>query len=219
MNLYIKSSLLTVLPICAALLLAGCGAASPTDASVPAGGRPSLPTGAEVRHPPAPAGNPVFLSLLSEAGDSYYQVAVTSSSVVTSINPAKWRGKEVGKTTESTTLVPTGATLAANSEPTAQVLLLSWVMWQDANSNGTREASEALPLMSHDRAVYTDKAVTVSFVTATPNMKQTQSFTAGWSHAAHFVYLPQDSATYQRTLLSDTLQRYELHEPTAITSQ
>lgn len=106
-----------------------------------------------------------------------------------------------------------------SSEPTAQVLLLHWVMWQDANSNGTREAGEELPLLSHDRAVYADKAVTLSFLTATPNMKQTWTFAAGWSRAAHFVYLPEDSKTYQRTLSTDLLQRYELHEPTAITSQ
>ena len=47
----------------------------------------------------------------------------------------------------------------------------------------------------------------------------TWNFAAGWSRAAHYVYLPEDRSTYQRSLSSDPVQRYELHEPTDITSQ
>ena len=204
--------LLSALPVCVALLLAGCGAGTSTSAvpATPGGGAPALPTGAEVRHPAAPTGNPVYLNLLSDGGESFYQVAVKAGDTSTAVNPAKWRG---------TALVPAGANSVSNCEPSAQVLLLRWAMWQDTNSNGTRDAGEDLPLMSHDRAAYADKAVTLSFLTAAPNMKQTWNFAAGWSRAAHYVYLPDDSSTYQRSLSSDPVQRYELHELTPITSQ
>ena len=213
--------LLSALPVCVALLLAGCGAGTSISAvpTTPGGGAPALPTGAEVRHPAAPTGNPVYLNLLSDGGESFYQVAVKAGDTSTAVNPAKWRGKEVGKTGALTALVPAGANSVSNSEPSAQVLLLRWAMWQDTNSNGTRDAGEDLPLMSHDRAAYADKAVTLSFLTAAPNMKQTWNFAAGWSRAAHYVYLPDDSTTYQRSLSSDPVQRYELHELTPITSQ
>lgn len=130
----------------------------------------------------------------------------------------------MGETGALTALLPAGASGVSNSEPAAQVLLLRWVKWQDSNSNGVRDAGEDLPLMSHDRAVYADTAVKLSFQTATPNMKQSWTFAAGWSRAAHYVYLPEDSAvyqsaTYQRRLSSDPVQRYELHEPTPVTSQ
>ena len=213
--------MLSTLTVCTALLLAACGSStvSAPTAATPGGGAPALPTGAEVRHPAAPTGNPVFLTLLSDSGESFYQVAVKAGDTSTAVNPAKWRGKEVGKTGALTALVPAGASGVSNSEPTAQVLLLRWAMWQDANSNGAREVGEDLPLMSSDRAVYADKAVTLGFQTAAPNMKQTWNFAAGWSRAAHYVYLPDDSATYQRSLSSDPVQRYELHEPTPVTSQ
>ena len=212
--------LLTALPVCTALLLAGCGSSTtPAVAANPGGGAPALPTGAEVRHPAAPGGNPVFLNLLSDAEDSYYQVAVRAGDTSMAVNPVKWRGKETGKTGALTALLPAGASGVSNSEPAAQVLLLHWVMWQDANSNGARDAGEDLPLMSSDRAVYADKAVTVDFKTASPDMQQHWNFAAGWSRAAHYVYLPEDNSTYQRSLSSDPVQRYELHEPTPITSQ
>jgi hypothetical protein len=216
----VKRLLPMVLPLCSALLLAGCGGGSGSVASTPAlpgGGAPALPTGAEVRHPAAPVGNPVYLSLMSDADESFYQVAVKAGDTVTAINPVKWRGKEVGKTVDVSTLIPAGAVQAPTSA--SQVLLLHWAMWQDANSNGARDAGETLPLLSHDRAVYSDKAGTATFRTATPNMDQNWNFTQGWSRAAHYVYLPEDSSAYQRSLASDPVQRYELHEPTDITSQ
>ena len=216
-----RALLLSALPICTALLLAGCGTSTSVSGvpSVPGGGAPALPSGAEVRHPAAPTGTPVFLTLLSDSGESFYQVAVEAGATSTEVDPARWRGKSVGKTAALTALLPARASGVSNSEPTAQVLLLRWAMWQDANSNGAREVGEDLPLMSSDRAVYTDKAVTLGFQTTAPNMQQTWNFAAGWSRAAHYVYLPDDSATYQRSLSSDPVQRYELHEPTPITSQ
>ena len=215
-----RALLLSALPACTALLLAGCGSSTTSGvAATPGGGAPALPTGAEVRHPAAPTGNPVYLNLLSDGGESFYQVAVKAGDTSTAVDPARWRGKAAGKTGALTALVPAGATAVSNSEPAAQVLLLRWAMWQDANSNGVRDAGEDLPLMSSDRAVYADKAVTLSFQTAAPDMKQTWTFAAGWSRAAHYVYLPDDSATYQRSLNSDPVQRYELHEPTPVTSQ
>lgn len=212
---------LLALPAGLVLLLASCGSGSGSVASpsaaTPGGGAPALPSASEVRHPAAPAGTPVFLSLLSDGGESFYQVAVKAGDTSTAINPARWRGKEAGKTVDIATLIPAGA--VQTSVPSAQVLLLHWVMWQDVNSSGVRDAGEALPLLSHDRAAYSDRAVAVSFQTATPNMKQTWNFAQGWSRAAQYVYLPEDSKTYQRSLSTDPLQRYELHEPTDITSQ
>lgn len=205
------------LALLAALLSAGlaaCSSASP--AAVPVGGRPGLPTGAEVRHPAAPAG--AYLNLLSDAGESFYQVSVKAGDTVTTVDPAKWRGKETGKTGPVAGLVPAGATSVVVSDA-AQVLTLHWIMWQDSNSNGAREDSEVLPLMSHDRAVYADKAVTVEFKTATPDMQQHWTLAAGWSRAAHFVYLPSGSSTYRRSLSTDLVQHYELHVPTPSTSQ
>ena len=78
-----------------------------------------------MRHPAAPTGNPVYLNLLSDGGESFYQVTVKASDTSTAVNPAKWRGKEVGKTGALTALVPAGASSVSNSEPSAQVLLLN----------------------------------------------------------------------------------------------
>ncbi len=93
-----------------------------------------------------------------------------------------------------------------------------FVAYTDSNRNGLPESSE-VRYMTHDVLSYADKTVTLSFLTAAPNMKQTWNFAAGWSRAAHYVYLPDDSATYLRSLNSDPVQRYELHEPTPFTSQ
>ena len=206
-----------VLALALGLTLSACSQGT----TAPTGGRPELPTGAEVRHPATPAGAPVYLNLLSDAGESFYQTVSVPGSTATTVDPTAWRGKEAGKTTPATALVPAGATNVVLSDPAAQVLTLRWVMWQDANSSGAREESETLPLMSHDRAVYADKAVTASFRTATPDMEQRWTFAGGWSRAAHYVYLPlpTSNTTYRRSLSSDTLQRYELHVPTPVTSQ
>ncbi|MFC4454327.1 hypothetical protein [Deinococcus sonorensis] len=201
-----------LLPLLLPVVLAACGSASPSLN----GGRPDLPTGAEVRHPGVPGGATVYLNLLSDAGESYYQTSAVAGSTSTTVDPTAWRGKESGKTAALPTLVPADATV---SDPGAQVLLLHWVMWQDSNSDGVRQPTEQLALMSHDRVAYVSKAVTISFKTATPDMQQRWTLASGWSRAAHFVYLPSGSSTYQRTLTSTTLERYELHVPTPVTSQ
>ena len=195
-------------------LLTACsaGTASPT------GTRPDLPTGAEVRHPAAPSGSPVYLSLLSDSGESFYQTSVAAGASSTTVDPSKWLGKEVGKTETVSALVPESATNLKFSYASAQVLLLHWVIWQDKNSNGKLDDGESLPLLSHDRVVYAAEPVSVSFTTPSPKMNQTWTFAKGWSRAAHFVYLPQDTATYQRSLTTTLPQRFELHLPTPITS-
>ena len=103
--------LLSALPVCAALLLAGCGSSTSVSGvpSIPGGGAPALPSGAEVRHPAAPTGNSVYLTLLSDNGESFYQVAVKEGATSTEVDPAKWRGKAVGKTGVLTALLPAGA--------------------------------------------------------------------------------------------------------------
>lgn len=200
------------------MLVVGLAACSQS-ATSPTGGRPDLPTGAEVRYPAAPGGTPVYLSLLSDAGESFYQVTAAAGSTATTVDPSLWRGREAGKTAAISALLPTGATNVVASEPSAQVLALRWVMWQDRNSDGVRQDSEVLPLLSHDRVVYADRPVTLRFTTATPDMAQRWTFAAGWTRAAHLVYLPSGSGTYIRTLSSDPLQRYELHLLTPVTSQ
>jgi hypothetical protein len=196
------------------LILTACGGGTPAGT----GGRPALPTGVEVRHPPAPTGASVYLNLLTEAGESVYQTAVTAASTRTEVNPAFWQSNS-GLAQPVETLLPAGATNVKVSAPGTPVLLLHWLMWQDRNSNGTRDPDEALDLMTHDRAVYAVGAVTVSFTTAEPNTAQRWQFAGGWGRAEHYVYLPQGSATYRRSLASQGLQRYELHVPTPVTSQ
>ena len=70
----------------------------------------------------------MYLNLLSDGSESFYQVAVKVGDTSTAVNPARWRGKEVGKTGALIALVPTGASSVSNSEPSAQVLLLRWAM-------------------------------------------------------------------------------------------
>ena len=195
-------------------LLTACsgGTASPT------GTVPDLPTGAEVRHPAAPAGSPVYLSLLTDAGESLYQTAVAAGETVTSVDPAKWQGKETGRTVRADTLAPAGASNINLSAADTQVLLLHWTLWQDANNDGTLNDGEALALLTHDRVAYSSAPLTLSFQTADPKMNQSWQLAQGWSRAAHFVYLPNGSTTYQRSLNSALPQRYDLHLPTPITS-
>ncbi|WP_161882170.1 hypothetical protein [Deinococcus alpinitundrae] len=197
-----------------ASLLSACSAGTAS----PSGTRPELPTGAEVRHPAASSGSPVYLSLLSDSGESFYQTSVAAGQTVTTVDPSKWQGKEAGKTGEVSALVPTDATNLKFSNTSAQVLLLHWAIWQDKNSNGKLEDGEDLALITHDRVVYAAEPVSVSFTTASPKMNQTWTFTKGWSRAEHFVYLPQDTDTYERSLETKLPQRYELHQPTPITS-
>ncbi|THF83634.1 hypothetical protein E7T09_21680 [Deinococcus sp. KSM4-11] len=203
--------MLGVLP----LGLMACSASS----GAPNGGRPPLPTGAEVRFPAAP-GN-AYLNLLTDAGESVYQISVPSGSTSAEVDPAKWAGATTeAKAQPVASLLPAGVTGTPTiSTPTAKVLLLHWLMWQDKNTNGTREAGEDLAVLSHDRVAYASAAVTVDFTTATPDMHQTWTLSSGWSRAEHFVFLPENQTTYQRTLSSSTLNRTTLHLPTPETSQ
>ncbi|MPY66669.1 hypothetical protein F8S09_08175 [Deinococcus sp. SDU3-2] len=196
------------------LALTACGAGP----SSPTGGRPELPTGVEVRHPAAPAGTTVYLNLLTESGESVYQQAVTAGATRTEVNPALWR-EQSGRARPIEDWLPEGADDLQVSAPGTPVLLLHWVMWQDRDGNGQRAAGETLDLMTHDRAVYAEKAVTVTFKTAAPDMRQQWQFAAGWSRAEHYVYLPSGQSTYRRSLQTQGLGRYELHVPTPITSQ
>ena len=84
--------LLSALPVCTAPLLAGCGSNSvpaPT-AATPGSGAPALPTGAEMRHPAAPTGNPVYLNLLSDGGESFYQVIRIPINPLSSATSGSW---------------------------------------------------------------------------------------------------------------------------------
>ena len=197
-----------------ALVLAACGAAP----SAPDGGRPPLPTGVEVRFPAAPAGS--FLTLVTAQGESVYEVPVPAGTTVLAVNPARWAGASA-RAQELSTLLPAGMVAGSltQSTPGARVTLLEWLMWRDHNSNGTRDEGEKLALMSHDRVVYSTQAADVSFRSASPEMQQRWTFEAGWSRAEHYVYLPLNSATYQRSLSSAATDRYTLHEPTPVTSQ
>ena len=197
------------------LLLIACaqGTGSPT------GTIPDLPTGAEVRSAVVPGGAPVYLSLLTDGGESVYQTTAAAGSIVTAVDPSAWKAKFTGRTVAIETLIPAGATDVSISPAGAQVLLLHWTMWQDKNTNGTLDDGEALALITHDRVAYSDKALSVSFQTAAPNMVQTWTLKAGWSRAAHYVYRPDDSKNqFQRSLESTLPQRYELHIPTPFTS-
>lgn len=194
------------------LALTACGAASPGGT----GGRPPLPTGVEVRHPAAPAGT--YLNLVTEAGESVYQKAVSTGATRTEVDPAAWQGKAtLAQAVEG--WIPAGATDVKVSAPGTGVVFLRWLMWQDKDSDGQRDEGETLDLMTHDRVVYAEKAVTVDFKTAAPDMVQHWQFAQGWSRAEHYVYLPLNSTAYRRSLETQGLGRYELHVPTPVTSQ
>lgn len=194
------------------LALTACGAASPGAT----GGRPPLPTGVEVRHPAAPSAT--YLNLVTEAGESVYQKAVSTGATRTEVDPAAWQGRaNLAQAVEG--WIPAGATDVKVSAPGTGAVFLRWLMWQDKDSDGQRDEGETLDLMTHDRVVYAGKAVTVDFRTATPDMVQHWQFAQGWGRAEHYVYLPLNSTTYRRSLETQGLGRYELHVPTPITSQ
>ncbi len=202
---------LTLVPLLGALALSACGSSGS-----PAGGssRPDLPTGVEVRFPAAPVG--ALLSLQDDAGVSVYQLAVAQGKTSTDVDPTKWASQSANAQ-EVNALLPADYKGSVVSAVGAKVLLLHWVMWQDANQNGKQDAGEALDLMTHDRVAYASGAVKVELTTG--NIHQVWNFKAGWSRAAHYVYLPTGSDTYERRLESNALQRYELHVPTPVTSQ
>lgn len=198
-----------------ALLLASCSAGN---ADAPDGGRPPLPTGVEVRFPAAPANT--YLSLLTEEGTSVYQRSVGAGVTGIEVDPAGWKAEEKNAQ-DVTLLLPAGIVEGSVNADIgdARARFLHWLMWQDKNTNGTRDDGETLNLMTHDRVAYASQAFTVSFRTTTPDMQQTWKLNAGWSRAAHYVYLPEGARTYLRSLESDPVQRYTLHVETPITSQ
>lgn len=206
-----------ILPALLVAALTACGAAP----SSPTGGRPELPSGVEVRFPAAPAGAPVYLNLMTETGESVYQKAVPTGATSVGVDSAAWTGKTslLGLARPLDSWLPEGAVTAPIVAPDTPLLFLHWLMWQDKNSNGTREDGETLSLMTHDRVVYAQQAVGVNFATAEPDMQQHWEFRAGWGRAQHYVYLPLNSATYRRQLESAGLERYTLHVPTPLTSQ
>lgn len=196
------------------LLLAACSASN----SAPDGGRPPLPTGVEVRFPAAPAN--AYLSLLTEDGRNVYQRAVPAGATATEVSPGGWKDEEKNAQ-DVALLLPAGiveGSVTANVGD-AKARLLRWVMWQDRNTNGTRDDGETLNLMTHDRVAYASQPFTLTFRTAAPNMRQTWQLKAGWSRAEHYVHLPQGTDTYLRSLESNPVQRYTLHVDTPITSQ
>ncbi|GAA4009858.1 hypothetical protein GCM10022631_22940 [Deinococcus rubellus] len=200
-------------PLLLGALLSACGQSSPAT-----GGRPELPTDSEVRHPAAPKGTPVFLSLLTDANESLYQTSVAADATTTKVDPLALGNKYQGRTVPISAALPEDAVDVKVSDSAAKVLLLHWVMWQDRNSNGQLDDGENLPLLTHDRVVYADRAVSVTFQTLTPDMLQSWNFALGWSRAEHFVYQPLTTQTYRRSLTTNGLNRFELHQPTPITS-
>lgn len=194
-----------------ALGLSACGQG--TGASQP--GLPPLPTGVEVRFPAAPANT--YLSLMTDAGESVYQIPVPQGQTSVAPDPSRWRAASE-RAVAAETLVPQGVT-ASLSPSGVKALLLHWVMWQDKNSDGKQGEGEALDLMTHDRVAYASAALRVTFQTASPDMTQVWALREGWSRAEHEVYLPLDSKTYRRSLRSAEVQRYTLHVTTPITSQ
>lgn len=208
------SPLMFAAPLLLGALLSACGQSS----NAATGGRPELPTDSEVRHPAAPKGTPVFLSLLTDANESLYQVSVTADATTTKVNPLALGDKYQGRTVPISAALPEGAVDVKASDSAAKVLVLHWVMWQDKNSNGQLDGGESLPLLTHDRVIYADRAVSVTFQTLTPDMLQSWNFAPGWSRAEHFVYQPLNTQTYRRSLKTNGLNRFELHQPTPITS-
>lgn len=191
-----------------AVLLASCSAANS------GGERPPLESGIEVRFPAAPTG--AYLSLLTEGGESVYQVPVEAGKTSVSVDGTKWTAQSANAQ-PLPNFRPADAGPAGVSADGIKANFLHWVMWQDRNSDGKMNEGEALDLMTHDRVVYVSQNAEMKF--STPDTVQVWKFTQGWSRAEHYVYLPKGGSTYQRSLTSSGLQRYELHVPTPVTSQ
>lgn len=191
------------------VLLASCAQTASDGGSA----RPNLPTGIEVRFPAAPAN--AYLSLLTEANESVYQVSVPAGSTAVAVDSTKWAAQSANAQAVGVFL-PNQA-VASVSTLDAKINLLHWVMWQDKNTDGKMEAGEALDLMTHDRVAYASQAVTVEFTMN--QIHEVWKLTQGWGRAEHYVYLPLDASTYERRLSSNPLQRYELHVETPLTSQ
>lgn len=187
------------------VLLAACGQ------SAVGSGRPELSSGIEVRFPAAPTGT--YLSLLTEGGESVYQVPVAAGKTSLSVDGSKWAAQSA-KALPLLDFLPVAGITGLDG---IKANFLHWMMWQDKNSDGKMNDGEALDLMTHDRVVYVSQPAEVKF--SSPNMNQVWKFTQGWSRAEHYVYLPKGSSTYQRSLTSSGLQRYELHVTTPVTSQ
>lgn len=195
-----------------ATVLAACGAAAPT----PDGGRPTLPTGMTVKHPAAAANS--YLLLLDQGGQSVYQQGINKDSTSTEISQTPWE-KNTANARAISELVPSTTEYLGDTANTTPVLLYHWAMWHDKNANGAKDVGEILPLMSHDRIVYAEKAIALRFTTQGPKMIQEWRLSPGWSRAEHYVYLPKDSDTYRRLFESVASEQFTLHIPTPITSQ
>lgn len=204
-----KRALALPLTLLGGALLASCASNSGDGSS-----RPQLPSGISVRFPAAPAN--AYLSLLTDADESVYQLAVPAGSTSIAVDSSKWAAQSA-KAKPILDFLPENAGPAGISVADVKANLLHWVMWQDKNTNGKRDTGETLDLMTHDRVAYASQAVEVKF--STPNMTQVWKLNEGWSRAEHYVYLPKGSSTYQRTLSSAGLQRYDLHVSTPVTSQ
>lgn len=190
------------------VLLAACSAANS------GGERPPLESGIEVRFPAAPTD--AYLNLLNETGESVYQVRVEAGKTSVSVDGSKWAAQSANAQ-PILDFLPSDATNVSVNTAGIKATFLHWVMWQDKNSDGKMNDGEALNLMTHDRVVYVSQDAEVKF--SSTSMNQVWKFTSGWSRAEHYVYLPKDSTTYQRSLTTNGLQRYELHVPTPVTSQ
>lgn len=200
----------TLLLLLGGILLASCSQSNAGDGS----SRPPLPTGISVRFPAAPAN--AYLSLLTEGGESVYQLPVPAGQTSIAVDSTKWAAQSANAL-PILDFLPGNASAAGVNAEGIKANLLHWVMWQDKNTNGTRDDSETLDLMSHDRVVYASQDAELKF--STPNMNQVWNFKQGWSRAEHYVYLPNGSNIYERRLSTAALQRYDLHVATPITSQ
>lgn len=195
-----------------ATLLAACGGSAPSAE----GGRPALPTGISVQHPAAPAN--AYLLLLDENEKTVYQQAVKEGETSTQISHTGWMN-DLSAAQPLSSIVPEHTTYRNNTQATTKVLFYHWRLWHDSNTNGQREAGELLQSMSHDRMVYAEKPIALSYTTSQPKMQQHWNLRSGWNRAEHYVYLPNGHDTYQRIFETAAVPLFKLHIPTPITSQ
>ncbi len=194
------------------LLLAACSQGEPSG-----GGRPDLPETSRVAFPAAPGGASVYLSLLTDDGQTLYQRAVPAGATEVSVSPAQWLNV-TPPTVPALTLVPDDAQDVRLSDPGARIALFHWTLWQDANADGRLQNGEALDLMTHDRVAYASAAFTLTFQDLTPDMQERWTLPQGWSRASHYVYLPKGSTTYRRSVDGVPTYDFTLHTPTPVTS-
>lgn len=209
---------LLLLPLAGAL--ASCGQGAGMIPLPPNGLPPVADAAVTVRFPAQPCADTYFV-LRDEGGVVRSKTPLGAGASCTTLTLAKSDVlSALGATprVDARTLVPNGAVNVTVSNETARVAALRPAMFKDADRDGTLDAGEELPLMTHDLLVYAESSFTASFETRGPDVRHTWNVAPEFSRVQHYVYLPFGSQLYRRSMTSTQKLRLELHVPTPVTS-